>query len=63
MKFTLFGYALMRLIGVLDPILELFAFWRQQLSNLISAGGSLTPEIVHYLADFVFVAVRSGPLS
>jgi len=59
-KFVLLGYALVRFVDVLDAILERFTFWRQQLSDLIEAGSALTAQVVHQLADLIFVAAHNG---
>jgi hypothetical protein len=39
-KLAFFGYPLMRLSGTFDLILEVVAFGRQQLRNLVDAAGT-----------------------
>jgi hypothetical protein len=46
----LLGHALVGFVGVLDAVLENFAFWRQKLSDLIDTGRGIATAIVHQLA-------------
>ncbi len=53
-------YSLVRLAGVSDPILEIVAFGRQELSDRIEASGFLTAKITYELADLKFVITHAS---
>ena len=61
-KFVLLGYTFVWLVGVLNTILECFAFRGQKLRDLIRADSALTAEVIHQLADLKLVAAHSGLL-
>jgi hypothetical protein len=59
-KFVLLGYPLVGLSRVLDPILEVITFWRQKLSDLVSARRAFG-TVVHQLTDLKLVtAMRAS---
>jgi hypothetical protein len=58
-KLVLFGYPLVRLSHTLNTILVLIAFWRQKLSDLISARRAFG-TVVHQLTDLKLVTAHEG---
>jgi hypothetical protein len=59
---VLLGYTFVWLVGVLNTILECFAFRGQKLRDLIRTDSALTAEVIHQLADLKLVAAHSGLL-
>jgi len=58
-KLVLFGYPLVRLSHTLNTILVLIAFWRQKLSDLISARRAFG-TVVHQLTDLKLVTAHEA---